>query len=301
MNTFDQGRRRLFQTLGAAASLTLLPGAARVALAADGKAKGRVVVIGGGFGGATAAKYLRKLSGGALQVTLIERNKEFISCPGSNEVLSGVRTFDSLRHSYDGLRERWGVEMVHASVVAVDTAKRRVRTDTAGEFEYDRLVLSPGFDFSYDQIAGLDETARDTILHAWKAGPQTVALRQQLESMPDGGVYALTIPKAPYRCPPGPYERACQIAFYFKQHKPKSKVLLLDANDKVQSKEKLFTAVWAKDYQGLIEYRPGWNAVAVESASKTVTSEMGDKVQADVLNILPPMRAGEIAHAAGVV
>lgn len=305
MTRFDPTRRRLFGTLGAAAaSMALLPVAAQ---AGDGKSKpngkpvGRVVVIGGGFGGATAAKYLRKLSQGAIQVTLIERNKEFISCPASNEVLSGTRDVATLRHSYDGLEKHWGVKVVHASVVGIDPQKRRVKTDGAGDFDYDRLVLSPGFDFSFDQIAGLDAKAQETILHAWKAGPQTVALRKQLVDLPDGGVYALTIPKAPYRCPPGPYERACQIAFYFKHHKPKSKVLVLDANDKVQSKEKLFTSVWAKDYENIVEYQPKWNAVGVDAAAGTVVSELGDKVKADVLNILPPMRAADIAHAAGVV
>lgn len=300
MSRFEPNRRQIFQAFGAAASLSLVPGAA-LATVAKGKSLGRVVIVGGGFGGATAAKYLRKLSGGAVDVTLIERNREFISCPTSNEVLSGVRAFDSLRHGYDGLKTQWGVKVVHATVQGVDAEKRLVKTDAAGEFAYDRLVIAPGFDFSFDKIAGLDARAQETILHAWKAGPQTVALRKQLESLPDGGVYALTIPKAPYRCPPGPYERACQIAHYFKQHKPKSKVLLLDANDKVQSKEKLFTGVWAKDYAGIVSYQPNWNAVAVEAAERTVVSELGDRVKADILNVLSPMRAGDIAHTAGVV
>ncbi|MDX9738002.1 MAG: NAD(P)/FAD-dependent oxidoreductase, partial [Azonexus sp.] len=168
-------------------------------------------------------------------------------------------------------------------------------------FSYDRLVLSPGFDFNYDSIAGYDEKARETVLHAWKAGPQTLALRKQLEDLPDGGTYVLSIPKAPYRCPPGPYERASLIASYFKEHKPKSKVLVLDANDKIISKEKLFLSVWEKDYKDIIEYRPKWNVVALDAASRTVTSELGEQVTGDVLNILPQQRAADIARKIGVV
>ena len=299
MEQIKFSRRTLIKALGAAASVGALSGNALAAV--KGKPLGRVVVVGGGFGGATAAKYLRKWGEGRIEVVLIERNAEFISCPTSNEVLGGNRDFKTLRHSYDALKKTWGVKVVHASVTAIDTAKRQVKTDKAGEFAYDRLVVAPGFDFDYSQIAGFDEKARETILHAWKAGPQTLALRKQLEDLPDGGTYALTIPKAPYRCPPGPYERACQIAYYFKTHKPNSKVVLLDANDKVQSKEKLFRSVWENDYKGIVEYRPNWNVVAVDAASKTVTSELGDKFTADVLNVLPPQRAGDIAREAGLV
>ncbi|HJW03280.1 MAG TPA: FCSD flavin-binding domain-containing protein [Azospira sp.] len=299
MDQVKFSRRTLIKALGAAASFTALSGNALAAV--KGKPLGRVVVVGGGFGGATAAKYLRKWSEGRIEVILIERNQEFVSCPTSNEVLGGNRSFDSLRHSYDGLKKTWGVKVVHASVTGIDGDKRLVKTDKAGEFSYDRLVVAPGFDFDFAQIAGYDEKARETILHAWKAGPQTLALRKQLEDLPDGGTYAITIPKAPYRCPPGPYERACQVAWYFKNYKPNSKVVVLDANDKVQSKEKLFRAVWENDYPGIVEYRPNWNAVAVDAASKTVTSELGDKFSADVLNLLPPQRAGDIAREAGLV
>jgi len=298
MTNQTNNRRQFIKGITSGASLAMLSGSV---FAADKKSIGRVVVIGGGLGGATAAKYLRMWSEGRIDVTLIERNKEFISCPASNEVLAGYRNFDTLRHSYNGLKNNWGVKVVHATVTAIDTEKHRVKTDGGGEFGFDHVIVAPGIEFLYDQIAGYTEAAREKILHAWKAGPQTLALRKQLEAMPDGGVYALTIPKAPYRCPPGPYERACLIASYFKAHKPKSKVLLLDANDKVQSKEKLFRGVWEADYKNLIEYQANWNAVSVDIAQNSVTSELGETVKAAVLNIVPPHRAGDIAQSAGLI
>lgn len=302
MSFHNPTRRQLLQGLGLAGAASLLPA---VSFAANTKGKtaklGRVVVIGGGFAGATAAKYLRKLSGGAIDVTLIERRKEFISCPTSNELLAGLREYKTLVHNYDSLKKNWGVKVVHASVLAVDAEKRKVKTDGAGEFAYDRLVLSPGIDLDFEKVAGYDAKAQETILHAWKAGPQTIALRKQLEAAESCSTYAITIPKAPYRCPPGPYERATLIAHYFKTHKPKSKVLVLDANEKVMSKEKLFTGVWASDYADILEYRPNWNAVSVDAGRNVVVSELGDKERADVLNILPPQRAADIAHTVGVV
>jgi NADPH-dependent 2,4-dienoyl-CoA reductase/sulfur reductase-like enzyme len=303
MSIFNPNRRQLLQGIGAAAGLGagigLLPSLSFAA--PKSKPVARVVVVGGGFGGATAAKYLRKLSGGAIDVTLIERRKDFISCPTSNEVIAGLRDYKTIVHGYEGLKKNWGVKVVHAAVLGIDAEKRTVRTDSAGTFAYDKLILSPGIDLDFEKVAGYDAKAQESVLHAWKAGPQTLALRKQLEDLRDGGVYALTIPKAPYRCPPGPYERVSLIAHYLKTHKPKSKVLVLDANEKVQSKEKLFTGVWAKDYADILEYRPNWNAVALDAASRTVTSELGDKVTADVLNVLPPQRAADIAHIVGVV
>ena len=248
MNNQTNSRRQFIKAASAAVSVAALSGNS---MAANKKSIGRVVVVGGGFGGATAAKYLRMWSEGRIDVTLIERNKEFVSCPMSNEVLAGYRNFDTLRHGYDGLKKNWGVKVVHANVTAIDVEKKRVKTDHGGEFAFDHVIVAPGIDFLFDQIAGYNEAARDKIMHAWKAGPQTLALRKQLEAMPDGGVYALTIPKAPYRCPPGPYERACLIASYLKTKKPKSKVLVLDANDKIQSKQKLFQDVWQADYKDM--------------------------------------------------
>lgn len=298
MNNQANSRRQFIKAISAGASVAALSG---TVFAANKKSIGRVVVIGGGFGGATAAKYLRMWSEGRIDVTLIERNKEFVSCPMSNEVLAGYRNFDTLRHGYGGLKKNWGVKVVQANVTAIDTEKRRVKTDGGGEFAFDHVIVAPGIDFLFDQIAGFNEAARGTILHAWKAGPQTLTLRKQLEAMPDGGVYALTIPKAPYRCPPGPYERACLIASYLKANKPKSKVLVLDANDKIQSKQKLFQDVWQADYKDLIEYQPNWNAISVDATQNSVTNELGDTVKAAVLNVVPPHRAGDIAQTAGLI
>lgn len=300
MSSHNSFRRNLIKGLGAAAALPLIPGAAWAA-AKPTKSIGRVVVVGGGFAGATAAKYLRKWSAGRIEVVLIERNQDFVSCPTSNEVLAGYRPFSDLVQRYDGLRKNWGIKVVTASVTAIDAAAKKVVTDEAGVFAYDRLVVAPGIDFIYDDIAGLHPAARQSVLHAWKAGPQTVALRQQLEQLPDGGVYALSIPKAPYRCPPGPYERAGLIAAYFKKTKPRAKVIVLDANDKIQSKEKLFQTSWQNDYAAIIEYRPNWNVSELDLTNNTLISELGDTLKADILNVLPPQRAGDIAHAAGLV
>ena len=247
-------KRRDFLKLGAAAgSMAALHGCA----AGGNKASGHVVVVGGGYGGATLAKYLRMWSAGGVQVTLIERNPAFVSCPMSNLVIGGFKTLEDITVSYDNLKNKWQVRVIQDEVVAVDAAKRSISLARGGSMTYDRLVLSPGVDFMFDQIPGLnDAAAQSRILHAWKAGPQTVALRKQLEDMKDGGVFAISIPKAPFRCPPAPYERACLVASYFKQHKPKSKVIILDANEEVASKKDLFTKAWADLYNGIVEYRP---------------------------------------------
>ena len=260
----------------------------------------RVVVIGGGFGGATAAKYLR-LWAPDIQVTLVERNREFISCPLSNRVLAGQMELIDLTRGYGALGGKYGIRMVYDDVVAIDHERQRVELDGDDPLPYDRLIVAPGVDLLLDEIPGLKDTvARERILHAWKAGPQTIALRRQLEDMPDGGVYAITIPKAPYRCPPGPYERACQVAWYFKQHKTKSKVLILDANDKVQSKEALFTRVWNDWYAGIVEYRP--NSTLLDVDAKTLTAKLEfEDVRADVLNVIPPQRAAKIAVDTGLI
>jgi len=303
MTRFNSDRRRLLQAMGATATLAgaaALPGGAFAAPARQ-KKLGRVVVIGAGFGGATAAKYLRKWSNGAIEVVLIERNKAFISCPTSNEVLSGNREYASIVHSYDRLKKNWGIKVVHANVTAVDVDKRKVKTDKAGEFAYDRLVVSPGVDFRFGDVAGYDDKAQEKILHAWKAGPQTLALRQQLLDLPDGGVYIQTIPKAPYRCPPGPYERVSQIAHYFKTQKPSSKIIVLDANEQIISKGKLFKGVWDSDYAGLIDYRPNWNVTEINADTHIVTSEIGDRERGDIINLVPPQTAGKIAHDIGAV
>lgn len=289
-------KRRDFLKAGAAAGAM----ASLYGCAGGGKASGHVVVVGGGYGGATVAKYLRMWSEGGVQVTLIERNPTFISCPISNLVIGGTKAMEDITISYEGLRSKWGVHVIQDDVVAVDAAKKTVSLKGGSALSYDRLVLSPGVDFMWDEIPGLKSAeAQNKILHAWKAGPQTVALRQQLEAMKDGGVYAISIPKAPYRCPPGPYERACLVANYFKQSKPKSKVIILDANEDVMSKKGLFTKAWSDLYKGIIEYRNNSEVKDVEVATNTAVLEF-DKFKADVLNVIPPHRAGDIAHKSGI-
>jgi sulfide dehydrogenase [flavocytochrome c] flavoprotein chain len=287
-------------TLKAAGAVSLASLFKRATAQSSAAPLGQVVIVGGGFGGATAAKYLRLWGEGKIAVTLVERQAKFISCPMSNLVIGGSRNIDQLTSSYEGLT-KLGVTVIQGEVSGVDANERIVMLDNGETLPYDRLILSPGVDFLFDQIAGLDQAAQTTVLHAWKAGEQTVALRKQLEAMPDGGVMAIAIPKAPYRCPPGPYERACQAAAYLKANKPKSKVIILDANEDVQSKKGLFMKEWNGTYNGMIEYRNNWEAKLVDAKTKTVESDLGDKLKADVLNVIPPMQAGFIAKTAGVV
>ncbi len=291
-------RRDFLKSLGAAAAGGVaLAGPGGCATGMGGGGRGHVVVIGGGYGGATAAKYLRMWSQGGVDVTLIERNPVFISCPISNLVIGGVKQMEDITVGYDNLKSKWGVRVITDEVIAIDAAKRTVTTAANGALGYDRLVLSPGIDFIPNAVAGLDGN-EDKLPHAWKAGPQTVLLRSQLQAMADGGVVAIHIPKAPYRCPPGPYERACVVANYLRQAKPKSKVLVLDANGEIQSKKALFTKAF-DSYKGLIEYVPNSELRSVDAATRTAELEF-DKVRADVLNVIPPMRAGQIAVRAGL-
>ena len=260
----------------------------------------RVLVIGAGYGGATAARYIRTWAPD-IAVTLVERDAQFVSCPLSNRVLAGVIGLDDLTRSYASLTDKAGVQVVRDEAVEIDPSAQRVKLASGTELPYDRLILSPGLDLVYDQIPGLQNpAARQDVLHAWKAGAETVALRRQLEAMRDGGLFAMVIPKAPYRCPPGPYERACQVAWYFKRAKPKSKILLLDANEKVQSKEGLFTQAWKELYPGIVEYRPNSQLLDVDAATRTAKLEFED-VTADVLNVIPPQRAAQVAARAGLI
>jgi sulfide dehydrogenase [flavocytochrome c] flavoprotein chain len=252
----------------------------------------RVVVVGGGWGGATAAKYVR-LGDPSIEVILFEPNRTFVSCPFSNLVLSGVRSLESLTFDYGGLR-RHGVKIRHEAVGAIDAPARRVRIGE-GYLEYDRLIVSPGVDFQWEQVEGLGQ-ARDRVLHAWKAGPQTAELARQIQAMPDGGVFVLTVPPVAYRCPPGPYERISQVAWYLSRTKPRSKVIVLDANPNIVSKAALFRAAW-NAYPN-IDYRASSKVVKVDAGARTVTVELGDTVKYDVLNLIPPQRAGSIAVAA---
>ncbi len=293
MNSQAFNRRDFIRFAGAAAALSLS------GCAGTGGSKGRVVVIGGGYGGATAAKYIRMWDPG-IEVVMVERLNIFTSCPMSNLVVGGYRAIDDIRRDYDGLR-RWGVQIVTDEATAIDPAKGIVNLERAGDLKYDRLIVSPGIDFMTAEINGYDAAlATNKVVHAWKAGSQTIILRKQLEQMKDGGVYVLTVPLSPYRCPPGPYERACQVASYFAKAKPKSKVLVLDANQDVTSKGALFKKAWADLYKGIIEYRPQSKVVGIDEKTMTVKLEF-DNVRGDVLNVVPPQRSGEIAAKAGLV
>ena len=303
-----QPRRELLKRAGAAGLASGLAGlglsgcAATPALNPIGTPdRARVLVVGGGYGGATAAKYLRLLSQYRIDVVLVEPEAAFVSCPLSNLVLAGSRAMADITRPYDPLGALHGVRVVKDMVASIDASRRVAVLASGGTIRYDKLVLSPGVEMMFDEVAGLRAANQQgRILQAWKAGAETVALRRQLEAMPNGGVFAIAIPEAPYRCPPGPYERASVIAAYFKAAKPKSKVLILDANEDVTSKGALFKKVWAESYKGLLEYRPQSKASAVDVATNTLKFEVQDDVRADVLNVLPPMRAGAIAVQTGL-
>ncbi len=286
-------RRDFIKVSGAIAGASAIAGCASVS--SGGKSGPKVVIVGGGYGGATAAKYI-KMWGPNIDVTVVERNTSFISCPISNLVLGGSQTMADITMSYDTLQKKYGVKVVRGEASAIDTEKKVVRLASGDALPYDRVILSPGIDFMYDALPGLNNAdAQANYLHAWKAGAQTVALRKQLTDMPDGGVFAISIPEAPYRCPPGPYERACQVADYFKKAKPKSKVLILDANMDVTSKPGLFKKAWAEMYAGMVEYRPQSKLLDVDTKTSTAKLEFGDE-KVNVLNALPPMKAGAIAN-----
>lgn len=287
-------KRRDFLKAGtASAGLAALQGCAGMP-ALVGGARRRVAVVGGGYGGATAARYVKLLDPG-IDVVLIEPNEAFVSCPLSNLVLGGFHNMAAITVPYTGLM-RHGVHVVRDTASAIDVEKKQVRLANGAPVPFDRVILSPGIDFMWDQLPAMnDGEAQWRVLHAWKAGPQTTALRRQLEGMRDGGVFAISIPEMPYRCPPGPYERACLVAAYFKAVKPKSKVLVLDANADVTSKGALFRKAWSELYPGMIDYRPNSKAIDVDVATNTLKLEFGDE-KADVLNVLPPMKAGRIVE-----
>jgi sulfide dehydrogenase [flavocytochrome c] flavoprotein subunit len=290
-------RRQFLRTTGLGVAAVGALGACATATTGDFAPKSgkRVVVIGGGWGGATAAKYV-KLGDPSIDVILLEPNKQFISCPFSNLVLSGVRTLDSMTFDYSRLRGH-GVRIIHEMATALEPAAHRVRVGE-GTLEYDKVIVSPGVEFQYEQIEGLRE-AGDKVLHAWKAGPQTVELAKQLQSLRDGGVVVMSVPPVAYRCPPGPYERASQIAWYIKTNKPRAKLIVLDANPNVVSKTALFRKAW-EAYPGL-EYRGSNKVTKVDPGARTVTTELGDTVKYDVVNVIPPQRAGTIAVEADLV
>jgi sulfide dehydrogenase [flavocytochrome c] flavoprotein subunit len=294
----SMNRRDFVKTTGAIAAVGAI-GLPNIAL---GQGK-KVVVVGGGTGGATAAKYI-KMADESIDVTIIEPNKEYYTCYMSNEVLSGHRKLDSIKHGYDGLKAR-GINVVHEAATAIDPEKKVVKT-AGGEYPYDRCIVSPGISLLYDKIEGYSEEAAQKMPHAWKAGEQTKILRGQLEAMDDGGVVVIVAPPNPFRCPPGPYERASQIAMYLKEAKPKSKVLILDAKQKF-SKQGLFTQGWERLYgfggeNSIIEWQPGPDAevVSVNAGEMAVETSFGDEVKGAVINVIPPQAAGKIAMDAGL-
>lgn len=263
-------------------------------------AAGRVVIVGGGFGGATAARYVKRFNPD-IKVTLIEPSKTFYTCPFSNMVLGGLRKMEQIAHSYDNLKA-FGIEVVHDFVTAVDADKKTVRLQDKSTTPYDKLLLSPGIDFRWGAIEGYDEEASLLAPHAWKAGEQTLILRKQLEAMPDNGKFVMVVPEGAFRCPPGPYERASMVAHYLKHHKPKAKLIILDAQDNF-SKQGLFEQGWNTFYSDIIERIPlslGGKVTRIDAKALEAETEFGDIVKADVLNVIPPQQAGLIAHEAGV-
>lgn len=261
----------------------------------------RVVVVGGGFGGTIAAKYIRMMDK-SIEVVLIEPKKEYVSCPFSNLYIGGkLKDLSSLTIGYDKLAANHGIKMVHDTVTAVDAAKKTV-TVSGGTIDYDRLVMSPGIDFRTEELEGYDFATTPLVMpHAWQAGPQTLLLRKQLVDMPDGGTVVITVPLSPFRCPPGPYERTNMIAMYLKEFKPKSKIVVLDANPDITSKGALFRKGWKKHYDGMIQYRSAQKVTAIDASKRSVFIEGIEEVKGDVVNVIPPQRAGHIARVAGLI
>ena len=292
-------RREFGRTAGAAGIVA----AASQALPAPAIAQARpkLVVIGGGPGGATVARYVAKDSKGAIDVTLIDANATHTTCFFSNLYLGGFRTYDSITHGYNKLASDYGVNVVKAFAVSVDTTRRTVGLSGGDKVSYDKLVVAPGISFKFEAYDGYSDAATAIIPHAWQAGSQTQALKRQLVAMDDGGVFLIAPPPNPFRCPPGPYERVSMVAHYFKQHKPKSKIIVVDAKDKF-SKQGLFEEGWAKHYDGMIEWLPlnitgGVKAVDVKGMTLRTG---GESFKGDVINVIPPQKAGAIAMAAGL-
>ncbi|QKT04482.1 FAD-dependent oxidoreductase [Ectothiorhodospiraceae bacterium 2226] len=291
-------RRQFFRLMGAGGALALAPWAGS-SFAQQGGAQPHVVVIGGGFGGATCAKYLRRFDPN-IRVTLVEVNDRYVTCPGSNWVLGGLRQISDITQRFDALGKH-GVEFVQARATRIDPERRRVQLDNGQSLTYDRLVIAPGIGFDWDAVEGYSPQAAISMPHAWRAGLQTERLRKALEEMRDGGTFIMRVPPAPFRCPPGPYERASMVAHYFKQHKPRSKILILDSGESF-SKQGLFEAGWNELYGDMIEWMPGsqgGQVTAVDANTRTLRTDQGDH-RGDVVNFIPAQKAGEIAEQAGL-
>ena len=294
-------RRNFLKLMGVGGVGASLAACASTGTGLDKSAGRRVVVVGGGYGGTIAAKYIR-MQDKSIEVVLIEPNRQFVSCPFSNLYLGGLLPdLSSLTIGYDKLVANHGIRLIHDTVTAIDPVKRTV-TVSGGTIDYDRLVLSPGIDFRAEELEGYDLATTPLLMpHAWKAGPQTLLLRRQLEDMPNGGTVVLTVPLSPFRCPPGPYERTSMIAMYLKKNKPKSKIVVLDANPDIVSKAGLFRKGWKKHYDGIIQYRGAQKVTAVNAANRSVFIEGIEEVKGDVVNVIPPQRAGQIARATGLL
>jgi len=288
-------RRQFTKLAGATVAASAVFGPAAIA-----QSSGKVVIVGGGAGGSTVAHLVKK-GAPSLDVTLVEVNPQYTTCFFSNLYLGGFRTFDSITHNYDGLK-KLGVNVVHQMATDVDGSGKTVTLSDGSNLAYDKLVLSPGIDFKWDGIEGYDESGVEAMPHAWKAGPQTQLLKSQLEAMEDGGVVVMSPPPNPFRCPPGPYERASMIAHYIKTNKPKSKLIIFDPKPKF-SKMALFQEGWEQNYNDVIEWIcPEFSSGGVkkvDTAAMTVTTGDGEMTKCDVANIIPAQKAGMIAHAAG--
>ncbi|MFA5243006.1 MAG: FAD/NAD(P)-binding oxidoreductase [Sulfuricella sp.] len=293
-------RRNFIQMAGIAAGLSMssLSVIARAGEVLPKKGR-RVVVVGGGYGGTIVSKYIR-MSDPSIEVVMIERNKTYVSCPFSNLVIGGTRDLNDNMITYDNLAAKHGIQVVYDEVTGIDVAAKQVRVG-AGTISYDRLVLSPGIDFRFDELEGYDPVETPKFMpHAWKAGEQTLRLRKQLVDMADGGTVVLSVPVTPFRCPPGPYERISQIAWHLKNHKPKSKIIVLDANPDIVSKGPLFKKAWEKHYKGIIEFHAGNKVSKVDHKAMTVDTGV-EEVKGAVINVVPPQKAGAVAYMAGVV
>jgi len=282
--------------LGAAPALLTAPALAQ------NQGQARLVVVGGGFGGATAARFAR-ISHPWLQVTLIEPRTRFVTCPYGNLVLAGKRRLEEISHGYDGLRAR-GINVVHDWVAGIDPVARSLRLRGGASLAYDRLILSPGISLRWDALPGYDEAASGIFPHAWVPGDgsQTALLRRQIEALPEGGVVGIAIPDNPFRCPPGPYERISMIASHLKRHNPRAKILAFDAKNAF-SKQGLFQDAWAELYPGMIEWVPAsqdGRITRVDAGAREFESEFGTRHKLDVGNVIPPQRAADIAIGAGL-
>jgi len=291
--------RRNALGLGLAATLPVMIPIGGLTHAQTRPIKARIVIVGGGFGGATSAQTLKALAPG-LAITLLEPKPDYWACPFSNLVLTGDRSMPAQRWGYDGLRAR-GIDVVPARAWDIDTTQRIVRTQDSTQFPYDVLILSPGITLRWNAVDGYDEAAAQALPHAWQAGDQTRLLARQISDMSDGGTVVISVPKAPYRCPPGPYERASLIAHYLKTQKPRSKLLILDSKETF-SKQPLFEQAWAETYGDILDWRSGSNdghVIRVDPATRSVFTDF-ETITADVANIIPPQKAGLIAERAGV-